>query len=46
MPPVKCDGKKADGTPEDCQLTRALAMLGDATAFKTALTQAGSARQQ
>jgi carboxyl-terminal processing protease len=44
--PLLCDQKKADGTPEDCQLRRALEILADSTAYRRALADAGQARSQ
>lgn len=43
--PVRC-GKKENGDPEDCQLKRALEILADTTAYRSALASAAGARQQ
>ncbi|MEQ8178465.1 MAG: S41 family peptidase [Amphiplicatus sp.] len=43
--PVHC-GKKENGDPEDCQLKRALEILADTTAYRSALASAAGARQQ
>ena len=39
--PVKC-GRDEDGALEDCQLNRALELLADTTAYRSALADAGS----
>lgn len=44
--PMLCELKKPDGTPDDCQLRRALEILADTTAYRRALADAGSARRQ
>ncbi|MGE0409757.1 MAG: S41 family peptidase [Amphiplicatus sp.] len=43
--PVECPLKE-DGSPEDCQLKRALDILADATTYRRALADAGAARRQ
>lgn len=42
--PVKC-GRKEDDSLDDCQLNRALEILADTTAYRSALADAGAARQ-
>ena len=42
--PVNCE-RKEDGSLDDCQLNRALEILADTTAYRSALADAGAARQ-